>query len=95
MNTWNSYIRISEADCLLIPAGCFHKTEGNLAANHQALVTLGSSKVPGLNGPGTGLLIKGTATFVTAGPEFDAMKARFGWARAALAITLTSATQTL
>lgn len=95
VNTWNSYIRVSEDGRLLIPAGYFHKTEANIKTNDQVLVTLGSSKVQGLNGPGTGFLIRGTAAFVTEGPDFEAMKARFGWARAILAITLQSATQTI
>lgn len=95
VNTWNSYIRIAEDGRLLIPAGYFHKTEANIASNDQVLVTLGSSKVQGFNSPGTGFLIKGTAAFLADGPEFDAMKARFGWARGVLAITMASATQTL
>ena len=95
VNTWNSYIRVSEEGRLLMPAGYFHKTEANIAVNNQVLVTLGSSKVQGLHGPGTGFLIKGTATFLKEGPEYDAMKSTFGWARAALSITVDSATQTL
>jgi len=95
VNTWNIYIRVSEDGRLLIPAGYFHKTEANIAFNDKVLVTMGSSKVQGLNGPGTGFLIKGTAAFVTSGPDFEAMKSRFGWARAALAITVDSALQTI
>ena len=95
VNTWNSYIRVSEDGRLLIPAGYFHRTEANIAANNKVLVTLGSSKVRGLNGAGTGFLVKGTATFVTSGPDFETMKARFAWARATLAIAIDSATQTL
>ena len=95
VNTWNSYIRVSEDGRLLIPAGYFHKTEANIAANDKVLVTLGSSKVRGLNGAGTGFLVKGTATFVTSGPDFETVKSRFGWARATLAIAIDSATQTL
>lgn len=95
VNTWNSYIRVAEDGRLLIPAGYFHKTEANLAANDQVLVTLGSSKVQGFNGPGTGFLIKGNAALLAEGPDFEAMKSRFGWARGVLAITLASVTQTL
>jgi flavin reductase (DIM6/NTAB) family NADH-FMN oxidoreductase RutF len=95
VNTWNSYIQVSEDGRLLIPAGYFHRTEANVAANNKVLVTLGSSKVRGLNGAGTGFLVKGTATFITSGPDFEAMKSRFGWARATLAISVDSATQTL
>ena len=95
VNTWNSYVRISDDGRLLIPAGYMHKTEANIKTNDAVLITLGSSKVAGKNGPGTGFLIKGTAAFVTSGPDFDRMKARFAWARAALAVTVLSATQTL
>ena len=95
VNTWNSYIRVTEDGRLLIPAGYFHRTEANVAFNDQVLVTLGSSRVPGLQGPGTGFLVKGTAAFVAEGAEFDAMKAKYGWARAVLSITVASATQTL
>ena len=95
VNTWNSYVRATEDGRLLVPAGYFHRTEANVAFNDQVLVSLGSSKVPGLHGPGTGFLVKGTAAFVAEGPEFDAMKAKFGWARAVLSITVTEATQTI
>ena len=95
VNTWNSYVRVSEDGRLLIPAGYFHKTEANVAANNQVLVTLGSRKVQGLHGPGAGFLIKGTATFLKEGPEYDATKSTFGWARAVLSITVDSATQTI
>jgi hypothetical protein len=54
----------------------------------------GGSKVEGLNGAGAGFLIKGGAAFITAGPDFDFMKARFSWLRATLAMTIESATQT-
>jgi predicted pyridoxine 5'-phosphate oxidase superfamily flavin-nucleotide-binding protein len=95
VNTWNSYVQVTQDGRLLIPAGYFHKTEANIAVNNQVLVTLGSSKVQGLHGPGTGFLIKGTAAFFTEGAEYDAMKAKFGWARAVLSIAVNSATQTI
>ena len=95
VNTWNSYIRVTKDERLLIPAGYMHLTEANIATNNNVLLTMGSSKVAGINGPGTGFLIKGTAAFLTSGPDFDATKAIFQWARAALAVTITSVTQTL
>jgi len=95
VNTWNSYIRISSDGRLLIPAGYMHHTEANIAFNSNVLITLGSSKVAGNIGPGTGFLIKGTAAFITSGPDFDELKAKFAWARATLAVAITSITQTL
>ena len=95
VNTWNSYLRVTEDGRLLIPAGFMHQTEANVAFNPQVLITLGSSKIKGLQGPGTGFLIKGKAVFVTSGPDFDVMKAKFKWLRATMAITIESATQTI
>jgi len=95
VNTWNSYVRITDDERLLIPAGYMNLTEANIATNNNVLITVGSSKVAGKNGPGTGFLIKGTAVFITSGPDFEATKARFAWIRAVLAVTINSATQTL
>ncbi|HEY3401149.1 MAG TPA: pyridoxamine 5'-phosphate oxidase family protein [Geothrix sp.] len=95
VNTWNSYIHVTEDGRLLIPAGYMQTTEANVAFNDQVLVTLGSSKVAGLHGAGTGFLIKGRATFISSGPDFEVLKARFAWARATLAISPDSITQTL
>jgi hypothetical protein len=95
VNTWNSYIRITDDGRLLIPAGYMQRTEANIAFNNHVLITLGSSKVAGTIGPGTGFLIKGTAAFITSGPDFDLLKAKFPWARATVAVTIDSITQTL
>ena len=94
VNTWNSYLRVSEDGRLFIPAGYMHKTEANIAHNPNVLITLGSSKVKGLHGPGAGFLIKGKAEFIKSGPDFDFMKAKFSWLRATVAVTIESATQT-
>lgn len=94
VNTWNSYIQISGAT-LLIPAGYMHVTEANVARDNRVLLTLGSREVEGTHGPGTGFLVEGTAAFLTSGPQFDAVKKRFLWARAALEVTVVSVAQTL
>jgi hypothetical protein len=59
------------------------------------VITLGSREVAGKLGPGAGFLIKGTANFETTGPDFDAIKAEYAWARGLLSITISSALQTL
>lgn len=94
VNTWNSYIRISADGRLLIPAGYMNQTEKNIAYNPEVLITLASSKVQGLHGPGAGFLIKGKATFITSGPDFDILKSKFDWLRATLAVTPDSVAQT-
>ncbi|MBU5612845.1 pyridoxamine 5'-phosphate oxidase family protein [Geomonas azotofigens] len=94
VNTWNSYIRISDEGRILIPAGYMNRTEANVAFNPEVLITAGSSKVQGLHGPGAGFLIKGKAAFITSGPDFDQLKSKFSWLRATLAVTPDAVTQT-
>ena len=94
VNTWNSYVRVSSDGRLLIPAGYMHRTEANIACNPQVLITLASSKIQGLHGPGAGFLIKGNAVFITSGHDFDLLKSKFDWLRATLAVTPDVVTQT-
>ncbi len=95
VNTWNSYVQITEAETLLVPVGGMKKTEENLKRNNRILATLGSREVAGLRGPGTGFLITGTAVISASDAQFDAIKKKFSWARAVLEITIQSAEQTL
>lgn len=95
VNTWNSYIKVTDEGRLLIPAGYMNETEANIARDNRVLVTIGSHEVAGKLGPGTGFLIKGTAAFVSSGTDFDTIKAKYAWARATLVVTVESATQTL
>jgi predicted pyridoxine 5'-phosphate oxidase superfamily flavin-nucleotide-binding protein len=96
VNTWNSYIQVTDGRHLLIPAGGMHQTQKNIAANPKVLLTVGTREVAGKRGqPGAGFLVTGTAEFVSAGADFDRVKAKFGWARAALKITAESVAQTL
>lgn len=95
VNTWNSYIQFNSAECLLIPVGYMRRTEANIAFNNQVLMTLGSREVTGNFGPGTGFLIKGSASIATSGSDFDSVKAKFPWARAVMVVTAKSIEQTL
>ena len=52
VNTWNSYVRLTDDGRLLIPAGYMNQTEANVAFDPEVLVTLGSSKVAGNRVPG-------------------------------------------
>ena len=95
INTWNSYIKITKDERLLAPVGGMNTTESNVKQNNNILMTLGSREVQGLNSKGTGFLLKGAATFVYGGADFDEMKQKFSWARAVLEIKPESITQTL
>jgi hypothetical protein len=95
VNTWNSYLQVTNTERILIPVGYMRRTEANIAYNDQVLITLGSREVTGNIGAGTGFLIKGTASIEASGSDFDATRARFPWARAVMAVTANSIEQTL
>ena len=95
VNTWNSYLRKSGEDKLLIPAFGMRKTEKNVTENPQILLTLGSKEVMGYKTMGTGFLVSGTAKYLASGPEFDLMKASYSWANRVLEVTVTSVKQTI
>ncbi len=95
VNTWNSYLQITNNGDLLVPVGGMHTTESNVSTNPTVLLTAGSREVEGKHGLGTGFLITGTAEFIYAGVDFDLIKAKFPWARAALKMSITEITQTL
>lgn len=95
VNTWNSYVHVTADGRLALPAGRMRQTEMNLAAKPDLLVTLGAREVPGLHGPGAGFLIKGQGAFAESGREYDALKSRFPWLRAALIVSIRTVTQTL
>lgn len=95
VNTWNSYVQITPDDKLLIPAGFMHKTEKNIANNNKVHLTIGNREVQGKMYKGAGFHIRGTARFLTEGPEFDLIKEKFDWARAVLEVTILQAVQTI
>ncbi|KAF5035572.1 FMN-binding protein [anaerobic digester metagenome] len=95
VNTWNSYLHLTEDGKILIPAWKMRKTEKNVQLNDKVLLTLGSKEVQGKMGPGTGFLIEGTAKFISSGPDFDMMKAKFAFQTRLLEVTVTSVKQTI
>jgi hypothetical protein len=95
VNTWNSYLVIPNDGRLLIPAWKMRKTEKKTLQNNKVLLTVGSKEITGLIGLGTGFLIEGTAKFISSGPEFDMMKAKFSFLTRVLEVTVTSIKQTI
>ncbi len=95
VNTWNSYVQVTPDEQLVIPVGGMERTENNISVRNDILLTAGSREVEGKHGPGTGFLVSGHAEFSYAGPEFELIKRRFSWARAALKVTVKEITQTL
>jgi predicted pyridoxine 5'-phosphate oxidase superfamily flavin-nucleotide-binding protein len=95
VNSWNSYVNVTGNGKLLIPAGRMVETEKNIERNNKVILTITNREVQGKAYKGTGFLVKGTAYFAKEGADFDTIKAKFPWARAALTITVESAEQTL
>jgi hypothetical protein len=96
VNTWNSYLVVTEDGRILIPAYGFRKTEKNVNVNNRVKITLGSKEVLGYKDyPGTGFVIEGTANYIASGPEFDMMKEKFSFLTRVFEVTVVSAKQML
>jgi hypothetical protein len=96
VNTWNSYLVVTDDERILIPAYGFKKTEKNVNVNHSVKLTLGSKEVLGYKDyQGTGFLINGTAKYISFGDEYDFMKNKFSFLTRVLEITVESAKQML
>lgn len=95
VNTWNSYLIITEENKILIPAAAMIKTEENINTNPKVKLTLGSKEVMGFKYPGTGFLLEGTAKFLRDGDNFNMMKEKCPFLTRTLEVTVTSCKQTL
>ncbi len=95
VNTWNTYLQITQDEKILIPVGGMKTTEEYIKKNKHVLVTLGTREVQGFNSMGTGFLIAANADFLYSGDNFNLVKTKFSWARAALEITPLTIKQTL
>jgi len=96
VNTWNSYLVVTEDERILIPAYGFRKTQKNVDVNNKVKIALGSKDVLGYKDyPGTGFIIEGTASYIESGAEYDMMKSKFSFLTRVLEITVDKATQML
>lgn len=96
INTWNSYLFITDDERILIPAAGMRITQKNIEKNSKVKLTLGSKEVLGYKDyQGTGFLIEGTGNFIISGNEFDSMHQTFPFLSRVLEITVSSIKQTL
>ena len=96
VNTWNSFLIVTEDERILIPAYGFRKTQKNVEVNDNVKITLGSKNVLGYKDyPGTGFLIEGTAAYFESGAEYEMMKEKFSFLTRVLEITVDKAKQML
>ena len=96
VNTWNSYLVVTEDERILIPAYGFRKTQKNVEVNSTVKISLGSKEVLGYNDyQGTGFLVEGSARYLESGEEYDQMKSKFSFLTRVLEITVEKAKQML
>lgn len=96
VNTWNSYLVVTEDQRILVPAYAMLRTEKNLQQNNKLKLALGSKNVLGYNDyQGTGFVLEGTGRYLSDGPEYEMMKEKFSFLTRVLEITVTSAKQML
>lgn len=96
VNSWNSYLVVTEDERILIPAYGFRKTQRNVEVNNKVKITVGSKEVLGYKDyPGTGYIVEGTAAYIESGEEYDLMKSKFSFLTRVLEITVDKAKQML
>ena len=96
VNTWNSYLVVTEDGRILIPAYGFRKTQKNVEVNNKVKISLGSKDVIGNNDyQGTGFVVDGTAKYIESGDEYDMMKSKFSFLTRVLEITVDKSIQML
>ena len=96
VNTWNSYIVVTDDERLLIPAYGFRKTEKNVNVNNKITLALGSREVLGYKDyQGTGFIVTGTARYISSGDEYEYMKKKFPFLTRVFEVTVDKATQML
>lgn len=96
VNTWNSYLVVTDNERILIPAYGFRKTQKNVDVNSKVKIALGSREVLGYKDyQGTGFMIEGTARYIESGEEYDMMKSKFSFLTRVLEITVEKAKQML
>jgi hypothetical protein len=96
VNTWNSYLVVTDDERILIPAYGFRKTQRNVEVNNKVKISLGSKNVLGYKDyQGTGFLVDGTAAYIESGEEYDMMKSKFSFLTRVLEITVDKAKQML
>ena len=96
VNTWNSFLVVTEDERILIPAYGMRKTEKNVNVNNHVKLTVGSKEVVGYKDyQGTGFLIDGTASYLESGSTYDMMKEKFSFLTRVIEITVTAIKQTI
>ncbi len=96
VNTWNSFLVVTDDERILIPAYGMRKTEKNVNVNNRIKLALGTRNVTGYKDyPGTGFVIEGIARYMAEGDEYDMMKEKFSFLTRVVEVTVCSIKQTI
>ncbi len=97
VGNWGEYGRAlgTDGDTIVLPAGYYQQTEGNLGRDNRIWLMAASRQVEGARGPGQGCVLSGRGEVVTSGPLAERAKAKFAWARGALLIHVDQASTQL
>lgn len=96
VNTWNSFVVITDDERILIPAYGYRMTEKNVNVNPNIKLSVGSKNVAGYkNYPGTGFIVSGKANFIASGDDFNMMKEKFDFLTRVFEVTVDKAVQML
>lgn len=94
-NTWNKYLILTSEEKILMPCFGFRHTEKNAETQSYVEVVIGSDKVQGKMGMGTGFLLTGKAEFLKEGLLFDEMHDKCNFANRVLVFTPETCRQTI
>lgn len=94
-NTWNKYLILTPDEKILMPCFGFRHTEKNTETQSYVEVVIGSDKVQGKMGMGTGFLLTGKAEFLKEGPLFTQMHDKCPFANRVLVFTPETCRQTI
>jgi hypothetical protein len=96
VNTWNSYLVVTEDQRILIPAYGMRKTEKNVNVNNRVKLAFGSKEVVGYRDyQGSGYVVEGTAKYYDSGEVYDMMKEKFSFLTRVLEVTISDFKQTI
>ena len=94
-NTWNKYLILTPDEKILMPCFGFRHTEKNTETQSYVEVVIGSDKVQGKMGMGTGFLLTGKAEFLKEGPLFTEMHDKCPFANRVLVFIPETCRQTI
>ena len=89
VGVWNDDVLITGDDSLLIPVMGMRNTEANITNGSDVALLVASKEVKNRDGAGKEFRITGSGAFHYSGENYEFIKSKFDWARAALVVRIT------